>query len=773
MRDPMTRRNFSSLSVRDLLDAREAYHVHLAHLENVEATAVGLYRMHRRDPSAKSPDPKKRKSYGKSLRRTLTNTVVTKWSWPCVLVFVKRWYTLAQLQKNPLQAIPRFLHLPDGRVVPTCVVLAERDPKPLDRVHMLEFPSGVIGGGYPCFTQPQGAEQVGTLGALVTRQGETFALTNSHVAGRPGEEVYRLVGGRRERIGASDPVRVVKKSFCDVYPDWPAGRSLLNMDIGLVRVDDVNDWSSQAFGIGEVGRTLELNCHTITLDLIGAPVRAFGAVSGPAEGEIYALFYRYRSAGGFDYVADLLIGPRTDSDARRKFRADGRKYIQPELKTRPGDSGAVVFLDPTRQELRETGSKQDRGDRARRLRPLAVLWGGRRLKSRGDKKPTQIAFATFLSTVCRALDVDILNSHDTGHREYWGKTAHFKIGHKFCDLLSNQGLKQLITRNLAVLAFPDEDLERGSAFSVGRNSYVPLADVPDYVWIARSFYDRSDGPRRREPMQHFADIDDQGPNGEPSLLSACSSDPDRNLNATAWQAFFASFDGLVYGPEAGALPFRVRQIYEAMVDYLSNGDLRGFVAAAGVLAHYVGDSIIPLHMSVLHHGDAPRVRRDTEEYQQYKRTPEYKVHSIFEQRMFEVRTTELLTAINTQLSGTSAQPTVTGGDEAIRRAFELMAWSFNHLPPRDIIDSDDPYLRPSERAILLYDAVGDRAADCVAEGCLALAEFVESAWREGNGDAVLSNVGQQIYEEGEMEGLYRSGTFLPAMNMQDYIAAGY
>jgi hypothetical protein len=42
------RRDFASLSVRDLLDAREAYHVYLATLENVLATAIGRYRIHRR-----------------------------------------------------------------------------------------------------------------------------------------------------------------------------------------------------------------------------------------------------------------------------------------------------------------------------------------------------------------------------------------------------------------------------------------------------------------------------------------------------------------------------------------------------------------------------------------------------------------------------------------------------------------------------------------------------------------------------------------------------
>src|SRR6185503_13562645 len=36
-------RSFSSLSVKDLLDARDAYHVHLCHLDNVFATAIGRF----------------------------------------------------------------------------------------------------------------------------------------------------------------------------------------------------------------------------------------------------------------------------------------------------------------------------------------------------------------------------------------------------------------------------------------------------------------------------------------------------------------------------------------------------------------------------------------------------------------------------------------------------------------------------------------------------------------------------------------------------------
>ena len=84
-------RDFSSLSVKDLLDAREAYHLHLAHLENVAATAIGRFRIRKDDRDSKDPNAPEWQKVGKAAPRTLENTVVTHWSWPCVMVFVKEW----------------------------------------------------------------------------------------------------------------------------------------------------------------------------------------------------------------------------------------------------------------------------------------------------------------------------------------------------------------------------------------------------------------------------------------------------------------------------------------------------------------------------------------------------------------------------------------------------------------------------------------------------------------------------------------------------------
>src|SRR6185437_4637955 len=43
-------KEFNMLSLKDLIEARDHYHVHLMHKENVVATAVGRYRIRSTDP---------------------------------------------------------------------------------------------------------------------------------------------------------------------------------------------------------------------------------------------------------------------------------------------------------------------------------------------------------------------------------------------------------------------------------------------------------------------------------------------------------------------------------------------------------------------------------------------------------------------------------------------------------------------------------------------------------------------------------------------------
>ena len=412
------RPDYSSLSIKDLVEAREAYHIQLSSLDNVVATAIGRYLIRSDDWYAEHPPTVQRPAGDEKPAgaRTLANSVVRPWSWPAVLVFVRAWDTPRSLGAN---TVPSALYLPDGRVIPTCVIQATPDealpppaPGPVQA-------SSLLGGGYACLRSGQGLEQMGTFACLTYRQGSFYALTNRHVAGPAGSPIRAFVAGEYVRVGVSADIGITRLPFSDVFPSWPGTRTHMAFDAGLVRVDDVTDWTSQAFGIGEIGAVFDATEHTLSLDLIGLPVRAFGGTSGVMLGEVAALFFRYKSGGGVDYATDVMIGARGLATTRG---------AEAPL-TRPGDSGTLWFYDPpsvpsASSKMQPPAPPPDRGDRARRLRPIAMQWGGERFIT-ADGSSGAFALAGFLSTICRELDIEINRTWSLGHSEYWGKLGHF------------------------------------------------------------------------------------------------------------------------------------------------------------------------------------------------------------------------------------------------------------------------------------------------------------------------------------------------------------
>ena len=774
------RLDYSSLSIHDLLDAREAYHVHLSNLENVIATAVGRYRIHEDDWYAKNPPsiPRPEDFPRVKAARTLANSVVRPWSWPSVLVFVRDWESREELREG--QVVPRRLYLPDGRIVPTCVVLSTPDESE-PRESVVGHPSELLGGGYPCVRDVQGALRRGTIGCLVHREGTFYALTNRHVAGPDGGVVQAMIRGRQRRIGISDERAVNRVTMHEVFPRWPGDKTIVNVDAGLIHLDDIDDWTSQVYGIGEVGELFNATSETLTLDIIGVPLRAFGGASGVLEGEIQALFFRYKSLGGFDYVTDLIIGER-----RPRLTDDPRKPKTASTETQAGDSGTLWFYDPDTgpsarhgEDTREedglyVAPKPERGDSARRLRPIAMQWGAHRVDIDGKKKA--YALATFASTVCRILDVEVVRGYAIGYDEYWGKIGHFSIGWKACDVIDGHfggKLRELMTANQKNIGFDDQRLSEGSAFRLGRGEFVPLADVPDYVWV---FGRPNEGP------QHFADIDVVGIDGGPSLLERCMEDP-RNVSATVWKEYFDGFASEGCGPDEGALPFRVWQLWNEMVGALRNGEALRFVTAAGVLAHYVGDASQPLHGSYLHHGRLPMitvdgreypVRHDSPEYAAYHDTREAKIHSVYESVLFEIDPATALAGVNAALAGMGApNPNIPSGWRAATALVELMDGVRQRLPPETIIDADIPEEGPKTRARHLWeiDEIREATIQSLAESSFLLARLWASAWVIGGGDS-LPEEDIRTFTEEELEDLYRQQDFARALSLTQMAESG-
>src|SRR5262249_6152008 len=139
--------------------------------------------------------------------------------------------------------------------------------------------------------------------------------------------------------------------------------------------------------------------------LIDQPVIAMGAASGLLQGRIKALFYRYRSVGGYDYVSDFLIAPEGDG-----------------LGAHSGDSGALWHL----QMPGPDGRDDTRPLMKRDLRPIAIEWGAQVFSEQGERSTYSVA--TSLSNVCKLLDVELVVEGNDGVSGTWGAVGHYSIG---------------------------------------------------------------------------------------------------------------------------------------------------------------------------------------------------------------------------------------------------------------------------------------------------------------------------------------------------------
>ncbi len=740
---------FNALSLQDLLEAREQFHIHLINKANVVGTAIGRYLIRKTDPPSAKQQPAAREARNaprKKSPRTLENSEVRAYSWPCVLVFVSQWVDPEKFSNRPggLSAtdfVPKTIYLPDGRRVPICVVeapLVDRavEPPALDD---LRFPAAQIGGGFPVIARVQGVDHVASIGCLATDGHLTYALTNRHVTGEPGEELFSIIGGELVPLGKSSPKQLRRAPFETVYPGWPGRNLYVNLDIGLIEVADQREWTTQIYGVGALGPLADLNTNNFTLDLIGLPVRAYGCASGALFGKISAFFYRFKTVGGFEYVADFLIGSRTETP----------------LETRPGDSGTVWVV--------ETGSREFG------LMPIAVQWGGTVFAaSRSRQFP--FALATNLSTVCRDLDLDVLRDRNIASFNYWGAVGHYTIGRIACDLVDDQKLQRLMTRNRLRVSFEHAEITREDVEGLNASGFVPLANVPDVVWKKTRTLSFPAGRFSRDNPTHYADMDE--PDAEGRILF------DR-INAPAdltVQAFRDYYDGLGHNEnrERGTLPLRVWQFYNEMVEAVREPSISRFVCAAGILSHYVGDACQVLHGSIFSDGDPSRtqqreVRRQNGTIEIVTERFGKGVHTSYETAMINKRihnqVNPLMDQVVAAAGDSHGMPFVVGGQEAGFAVVELMKRTRQRASPLAVVEVFAAALQNRKNtADALWNNFHEATRDAFVDGCRVLAMLWESAWREGNGAAISDNRIRAVPETRLMT-LYSDQNFLPSLSL--------
>jgi hypothetical protein len=527
------------------------------------------------------------------------------------------------------------------------------------------------------------------------------------------------VGGAMAQIGVSSDRQLTRSLFEDVYSGWPGRNVYLTQDIGLIRIDDLTNWTAQVFGVGTIGEIADLAIDNLSLRLIDQPVRAYGCASGLMKGSIKALFYRYRSLGGFEYVSDFLIGARDEKI---------------DFQTHPGDSGTLWLLEVDKD-----------------LRPIAVQWGGSLFSGDQGMPAVSCALATSLSAVCDRLDVDIIRDWNLGSFEYWGEMGHYTIGALACTVgfPGLPGLALLLKQNLDRIGFPPNILKQKEKVLIGtaHYSFVPLADVADDVWrITRSSTD---------PNNHFADMDQpaaSGPYRGKTLLDLCT-DP-ANVDPQVWVDFYNGTPGT----NPGSLPFRVWQIYDWMVQYLKQKDIPHFLASAGCLAHYVGDACQPLHISRLHHGYPPL----------HKGSFQYNVHSVYETQMLNDHASDLVDGVVQDLHGETVTGSFSTGHCAAVRVIQLMRDTVQKLPPQDIVDTYNAAKTKTPAENALWTRYGTKTMSLMADGCVCLADIWASAWKEGQGETIAhSELGP--VDETTLASYYKDSAFLPSLSLKQMV----
>ena len=688
-----------ALSVRDLLEARDLYQTHIANLPTVLGTAIGRYRIRRDDPNFSDEHAEQE---GVDLGpRTLTNSDFKSWSWPCVLVFVNRWLSRDELALQPALGVPPVLYLPDGRQVRTCPILVEKRLRDLPSAEAAVYGTTQVGPNFQLFVEDQGVTRMGVATAIVEDGACAYMLVSRHlVAGAElNSEVFAYPRGARTKLGVVTPRIVEGVTLQEVYPGF-AGRSTeLTLDAALVKIGNVDQCTSHYLGIGQMGAPVDLSSDRMSLNLIGCPLYTLLPGGIRVEAKVHGLFYRHATIGGRDSVTEFLIGSREPNGS---------------VETRPGDSGVVWFWDEVADEANKPKGKGPdwalvTGDApGKSSLPVAVQWGGQGLSSTSETM--EFVLAAGLSSVCKTLNVDAVQSWSENQHQYWGKVGHYNIGYAACFALRYEKAKVLFEANATSIGVSDEDIVKGKLpTATQRTKFIALADVPDLVWRAT---------RGKDKANHFADMDEkgQGDFAGKTLLELWRHKKS-SRSPKVWNEFYDSIDAARKPAHRGALPFRVAQIYKEMVEAVRGKNLERYICAAGVLAHYVGDACQPLHVSYLHHGEPDDEGDD-------------KVHAVYEDAMLTRAAADVVAGVKQRVIDAAAPTYFHGGEGAANAVVELMRRTVKELPPAEVLEV---YGRTKGRTQTaeMWAELGERTMNRMADGAVTLATVWESAWLEG------------------------------------------
>ncbi|MBA3914326.1 MAG: hypothetical protein H0X25_10860, partial [Acidobacteriales bacterium] len=508
--------------------------------------------------------------------------------------------------------------------------------------------------------------------------------------------------------------------------------SVVNIDAAIVRLEDTHFWDAQTID-KPLGTVADFSADTASLSWIGWPVVAHGAASGEMCGEIKAIFYRYKSVGGRDYVADFVIGSRSDKP----------------LVTQPGDSGALWCIDGVFQE--------------NTLSPVAIEWGGQRVTSGADADTgfLQLSLSTSMAVILRELSLDVVQDPAAERTQYWGPVGHYKIGQQACFLISDQNLRNFFTANLSDISFTT-DQQIQTATHLQAAEFVPLSDVPDVVWKTNINRVKREVTRPMENWNHYADIDLPGADGK-TLLEHYLAD-ESSVDWSQWTGFYKTAPLPSASTQTsnswGALPFRVWQIFASMVDFARSGDGASFLTAAGCLAHYIGDACQPLHGS--QHSDGLNGATTG-------------VHSTYEDNMVDAFADQIAAGFDSAVANLSFRPReIHTPRDAAMTIMDLMNFCHTVLPPEkicEVYNQARPGLHKSAtKSSQVLDALwaqcGQETIEVIAAGAVTLAAVWQAAYSASGQSDTAGWLSETFDGTRDLMPIYEEQDFLRSLHLE-------
>lgn len=384
----------------------------------------------------------------------------------------------------------------------------------------------------------------------------------------------------------------------------------------------------------------------------------------------------------------------------------------------------------------------------------------------------------------------------------WGRTGHYGVTTLALRFMDDTVLRDFFTENLERISYslekigePDFDQQVDEAGEAG--GFIPLADVPDEIWKKRS---KLDDPRRGrvggranpggayvsgpENPNHYADVDIAPKGQNVSWRDQCLADPNL-ISPDVWnERFYDHLPHEVGRVNRGLAPFRVWQLLDAMDDCLRGDDVDGFLVAAGVCAHYVGDSCQPMHGSVMSNGDRSRTKNRIIRGEATDVPFGTGSHEWYESLMVANNAPAVFAGVAAAAtSGGHGLERCATGKDAARATLQLMAVVARILPPLDIVNSFqkalsdyDDRVDPAEleddnearTAITsaMWEQLGPGTIRVMVEGARYLAMIWESGWER----AGCPELAVEARDKQALTARYIDPEFLPSKQI-DHIGA--